>query len=49
MNIIITFTQLVAKVSSVVDLKAKSVAWLEEAHFVVGPEVEEVALVGDTA
>ena len=49
MNIIITFTQLVAKVSSVVDLKAKSVAWLEEAHLVVGPEVEEVALVDDPA
>ena len=38
-----------AKVSSVVDLKAKSIPGLEEAHFVVGPEVEEVALVDDTA
>ena len=46
---IITFTELVAKVSSVVDLKAKSIPGLEEAHFVVGPEVEEVALVGDPA
>ena len=46
---IITFTQLVAKVSFVVDLMAKSIPGLEKAHFVVCPEVEEVALVGDPA
>ena len=49
MNIIITFTELVTKVSFVILLKAKTIPGLEEAHFVVGPEVEEVALVGDPA
>ena len=46
---ILTFTQLVAKVSFVILLKAKSIPGLEEAHLVVGPEVEEVALVDDPA
>ena len=46
---IITFTELVAKVSFVVDLMAKSIAGLEKAHLVVCSEVEEVALVGDPA